>query len=159
MIDLVNTLPGLLENLASGDEARKAVVFAIWKNIAGEALAERAVPVDFSGGRLFLAVENETWRKNLESLGGQLVYKLNAAFGQPTVNYIEFLVDESAVRRVGKREKESEEARLEFERVALKNVPRDVKRAAAAIENEELRRSFLLAAGGCIVRKNKGVRS
>lgn len=151
MIDFVNTLPGLMKNFPSGDEVRKAIVFAAWKTAAGPELARRAVPMEFADGRLVVAVPGDAWRRNLESLSGQLLYKLNSAFDRPTVQYIEFRVDESAVS--ARADVGSADAAGKSGQAALKSVPKEVKRAAAAIEDKALRRAFLLAAGGCMGRR------
>lgn len=150
MIDLANTLPGLMKNLPSGDEVRGAVVFAVWKTAAGPELARRAVPVEFADGLLVIAVPDEAWRRNLESLSGQLLYKLNSAFDRPAVRRIEFTVDEAAVSI--RADAGSANVAEKSAKAALKNVPQEVKRAAAAIEDKALRRAFLLAAGGCLGR-------
>lgn len=92
---LLDALPAVLKNLDPNDKAFEALVFAAWKRTAGDALRKRAVPVEFSDKRLVVAVEDETWRRNLEILTPQMVFKLNALLGDGTVRFVEFRVDPS----------------------------------------------------------------
>ncbi len=158
MIDLVNTLPGLLKNLPSTDAFRKAVIFAVWKSAAGGELSKRAKPVDFSDGRLTVAVPSNAWRRNLESLSGQIIHKLNAAIGEPSVRFIEFKFDESAAAHSDVSDESIEASQIKFERATLKMVPRDVKKAACSIEDKALKRAFLVAAGSCMARNDAAAR-
>jgi hypothetical protein len=102
---------------------------------------------------LIVAVEDEVWKRHLEALSGQMLFKLNATLGRPTVTFIEFRVDEKTVQAERERRYKEELSRLERERIAMKNVPENVSRAAENIEDDELRRNFLLAAGSCLARK------
>lgn len=90
---LLDALPAILKNLDPNDKAFAALVFAAWKRTAGDALQKRTAPVEFAGGKLVVAVEDETWRRNLEILSRQMVAKLNAFLGDGTVRFIEFRVD------------------------------------------------------------------
>ena len=98
MLDIFRTLPGIFEDVEGAEMIREAVVFAAWRRIAGEGLVEHAVPLRLEKGRLFIAVSNQMWQRQLKDLCGQMVFKLNAALGTPTVNYIELQIDEQAVR-------------------------------------------------------------
>ena len=90
---LFGAIPAVLKNLEPNEQVTKAVVFAAWKQAAGDNLSIRASAVEFRGTRLVVAVEDETWRKNLQSLAPPLLAKMNAALGNGTVRFIEFRVD------------------------------------------------------------------
>ena len=90
---LLDALPAVLKNLDPNDRAFAALVSAAWNRTAGDGLRKRTTPIGFAGGRLVVAVEDETWRRNLEMLTPQMVFKLNAFLGDGTVRFIEFRVD------------------------------------------------------------------
>jgi hypothetical protein len=152
MLDIFRTLPGILDNIEGAEMVREAVVFAAWRRIAGDALAEHAVPLRLTNGRLFIAVSNLMWQRQLKDLCGQMLFKLNAALGTPTVNFIELEIDEQAV--LSQRSKDSALSESEFRMQAEREISPELANAADAIEDAELRRTFLLAAGNCLVRKN-----
>ena len=102
---------------------------------------------------MIFAVENAIWKRHLESLSGQMLFKLNATLGRPTVTFIEFRIDEKTVSEERDRRYKEDMSRLEQERIAMKNVPETVSKAAEKIEDEDLRKNFLLAAGSCLARK------
>jgi hypothetical protein len=153
MLDIFRTLPGILDNIEGAEMVREAVVFAAWRRIVGEALAEHAVPLRLSNGRLFIAVSNLMWQRQLKDLCGQMLFKLNAALGTPTVNFIELEIDEGAV--LSQRSKNSSDSESEFRNQAEREISPELADAADKIADEELRRTFLLAAGNCLVRKNR----
>lgn len=152
MLDIFRTLPGLLKDLEGAELIREAVVFAAWRRIAGEALAEHAVPLKLENGTLSVAVSNITWQRHLKDLCGQMVFKLNAALGTPAVTFIHLQIDEQTVREHrSKMRKPEPDLRYNAE----KEVSPELVRAADAIADDELRRQFLLAAGNCLVRKKR----
>ena len=97
MEDLVRALPALLKEFEENETVREAVVFAVWRRAAGESLRGHAVPVRLFQKHLIVAVTSETWKKHLEHLSGQMIFKLNSALKQAAVTFIEFRVDEETV--------------------------------------------------------------
>jgi hypothetical protein len=153
MNELFRTLPKLLKELNDNEDVREAIVFAAWKKIAGEALNEQTVAKRLAEKRLTIAVTGDMWKKHLESLSGQMIFKLNSMLGQAIVTFIEFQVDESLVKANRKRKAISIEENLIADESALKKISPKLRKAANAIEDETLRNQFLLAAGSCLVRQ------
>jgi len=153
MLDLFRTLPGLVKEIEGSELIRDALVFAAWRRIAGEGIAEQAVPVKLENSTLFIAVANQTWQWHLKDLAGQLLFKLNAAVGSPVVNFIDFEINEAAV--IGSRRRSGPSDEYELRRAAEAAISPELEKAAAGIEDSELRRQFLLAAGNCLVRKKR----
>ena len=154
MLDLFRTLPGLLSDVEGSELVREAIVFAAWRRIAGDALAEHAVPVRLDKSRLSIAVSNLMWQRQLKDLCAQMVFKLNAALGSPLVTFIELTIDESAVLR--ERAKWSNpNPDDQMRREGEKEISPEIAAAADGIPDEELRKQFLLAAGNCLVRKKR----
>jgi predicted nucleic acid-binding Zn ribbon protein len=92
MEQLFSAIPAILKSLAPNPEADKAIVFAAWKRCSGELLSARTTPVDFSDNRLFIAVADKTWQRNLQDLSPQMLAKLNDHLGQGMVKFIEFQI-------------------------------------------------------------------
>lgn len=152
MDELFRALPALLRELDDNETVREAVVFAAWRKIAGDMLRDHAVPFRLEQKRLIIAVSSETWKKHLQHLSGQMIFKLNSKLGAAFVTYIDFRVDEATVK------KEREEFKKRFgeqisEETALSQVTPKMRHSADAIKDDHLRYQFLLAAGSCLARK------
>ena len=153
MLDIFRTLPGILGDLEGVEAVREAIVFAAWRRIAGESLTSHAVPVELENGTLRIAVSNLNWQRNLKDQCGQMLFKLNAALGSPIVTYIELQIDEQAV--LANRSDALRPQDDAFRAAAEKEISDDLTRVSASIEDEDLRRQFLLAAGSCLVRRKR----
>jgi hypothetical protein len=153
MKSIFHTLPQMLRQEGKAEELSESLVFIAWRRICGEELLTRAVPFRLYQKHLIVAVEDQMWKRHLESLSGQMLFKLNAALGRPTVTFIEFRIDEKTVQEERERRHKEEMSLLEQERIAMKNVPETLSKAAENIEDEDLRKNFLLAAGSCLARK------
>jgi hypothetical protein len=140
----ISTLPAVFDAMESSDEVRNAFIFAAWRNIVGEQIFERTTPLSVEGKRLVIAVSDKTWKRNLESLATQLLFKLNAALGKSFIDFIEFRV--SAADIVPPRGKTGE---------ADEDLPAPMEIAVSArsIRNEELRATVLKAAANCLSRR------
>ncbi len=155
MNELFRALPALLKEFDDNETVREAVAFAAWRKIAGESLLQHAVPFRLRQKRLTIAVKSETWRKHLEQLSGQMIFKINSVLGQAVVTFIEFHIDEAAVERENFQERKTMLSDEEYEVIALDEVTPKMRRAADAIKDDNLRYQFLLAAGSCLARKKK----
>jgi len=136
MEQLFAALPQLLKELGANHGVEEQMIFAAWRRVAGEMLAQRTKPLEYFENRLIVAVEDRNWQRNLETLAPEMVAKLNAATEQGKVNYIEFRRDKRAIDR---------QQKPKIERTA-DNVPDTLRSAAADITDERLRKSFLEAA-------------
>lgn len=147
-----SSLGGMIDLLDESPEAKEAIVFSAWKRVAGEAIACRTAPEHLEGKTLKVAVEDETWKRHLESLAGQLVFKLNSALRAKVVTYIRFEVREG-IRRQAKEERPLHSSEGRLKSLALEQITAPLNEAALSIRDKNLRRTFLLAAGGCLLRK------
>jgi len=150
MDDLIRALPGLLRAAGDAEEVAEAAAMVAWRRVAGEALRGQAVPFRLHRKLLVVAVPDTAWQKQLEKISGQLIFRLNSLLGQAVVTYIEFRVDPVTVRDERARLLgHTEFDRAAHERRALQHA-RQLSEAARAIQDEDLRRRFLLAAGSYI---------
>lgn len=154
MDDLIRALPKLLRTAGEEEAVAEAAAIVAWRRVAGEPLRGQAVPFRLYRKTLIVAVIDRTWQKQLEAVSGQLLFRLNSLLGQPLVTYIEFRVDPKTVRAERARLHLSKEDRQAQEKRALKNAY-ELHTAAAAIQDDELRHRFLLAAGSCIGRSEQ----
>jgi hypothetical protein len=155
MDDLIRALPKLLRAAGETEEVAEAAAMVAWRRAAGEALRGQAVPFRLYRKTLIVAVADTAWQKQLEAVSGQLLFRLNSLLGQAVVTYIEFRIDPATVRA----ERDTLAPRTnpqEQEKRALESATGQVRSAADAIHDEELRRRFLLAAGSCIDRRESG---
>ena len=154
MDDLFKALPKILRAAGDAEEVSEAAAFAAWRRAAGDGLRGSAVPFRLYRKTLVVSVADETWRRQLEKMSPQLIFRLNSLVGQPLVTYIEFRVDPKTVSAERERVKQSEYERLVGEENALERA-HELDEAAEAIHDEDLRRRFLLAAGSCMNRQER----
>lgn len=155
MDDLFRALPALLKEFEDNDSLREAVIFAAWRKIAGEGLREKAVPFRLYQKHLIVAVESEMWKRHLESLSGQMIFKINSVLGQALVTFIEFRVDEETILEERRKRRKNLISKDELREIALEKVTPKLRRAADAIKDDNLRYQFLLAAGSALAQKEK----
>lgn len=153
MLDLFRTLPALMRDIEGAETVRAAVVFAAWRRVAGENLAEHAVPVRLDAATLTVAVSGITWQRHLKDLAGQMLFKLNATLGTPMVSYLEFEIDEASVAEIRRHVRPKDDT--DERRTAEQMISPELIEASAKIQNPKLRRQFLLAAGNCLVRRDR----
>lgn len=96
----ITTVEGLIKSLgtvlrASGNapEVAEAAAIAAWKHCAGDGLKERAVAFALQDRTLRVAVADLIWQKQLHSMRGQMIFRINSLLGQPVVGAIEFIID------------------------------------------------------------------
>jgi hypothetical protein len=155
MNELFRALPALLKEFDENENVRQAVTFAAWRRVAGEALLPHAIPLRLFQKHLIVAVSSETWKKHLEQLSGQMIFKLNSVLGKAVVTFIEFRVDEATIENERVKHRTVTVSEAELEEIALEEVTPKMRRAADAIKDDNLRYQFLLAAGSCLARKKR----
>jgi hypothetical protein len=139
MNQLIKSLPTILRAAGESEEVAEAAAIAAWKHAAGDGLKGRAVPVKLENRTLTVAVADTIWQKQLNSMRGQLLFRVNTLLGQPVVSAIEFVIDPKLAMAESTQGKPKEEP-LDNE-VAL-----ELWSAANAIHDKELRKSFLKTA-------------
>lgn len=148
MDQLIKTLPAILKASGASEEVAEAACIGAWRHAVGEGLSSHAVPVQLQDTTLVVIVEDATWKKQLEQMRGQFLFRLNSVLGQVLVKAIEFHVDPKRLAQVrgpesgAGKDKEQRDYKL----------PAELLSAAAAIEDVELRRAFLGAATSCVRR-------
>ncbi|MGH9821344.1 MAG: DciA family protein [Pyrinomonadaceae bacterium] len=152
MDSIFKAIPKIFEQIEANPDAREAFVFAAWRRTVGDLLNEHTVPVELAGSKLRVAVANLTWQRHLEDMAAQILAKLNSWLGRSPVRFIEFYIDEkraAANRLTSRVPDDSEPDRISEE------ISTELGSSAAAINDQELRDAFLLAAQSCLARKER----
>ncbi len=155
MDDLFRTLPKLLKEFDDNEELRESVTLAAWRKIAGQSLLKHAVPFRLFNKHLIVAVRDNMWKRHLELLSGQMIFKINSVLGQAIVTFIEFRIDEETVVRENDDKRNSKFTNEQLAEIALEKVTPKLRHSADAIKDDNLRYQFLLAAGSCLARKER----
>lgn len=146
MNQLIKSLPAILCAAGDSEEVAEAAAIAAWKHAAGDGLKGHAVPVRLENRTLTVSVADAIWQKQLNSMRGQLLFRVNTLLGQPIVGAIEFLIDPGLAAAQAEQEKPADEQ--------LDNqVPLELWSAANAIHDKELRKSFLKTASLSLKRR------
>ena len=146
MNQLIKSLPSVLRAAGDSNEVAEAAAIAAWKHAAGDGLKGHAVPVKLQERTLTVAVADTIWQKQLHSMRGQLLFRVNSILGRPIVSAIDFLIDPKLVRPCA-------EAPKEAERPLDNEVPLELWSAANAIHDKQLRKSFLKTAMTALRRR------
>jgi hypothetical protein len=146
MNSLLKMLPMILRLLGDNEEAREQAVFASWRAAAGEGVASVCAPFRLYRKQLIIAVLDQTWKKQMEKISGEYLFKLNSTLGAPMVTFIEFRVDRNHVMQSRKQEEKT------FEFHHTNELEEELRPSAACIRDEALREKFLRAAAKCLER-------
>jgi len=98
MEGLIKSLPAILRASGNAPEVIEAAAIAAWKHAAGEGLKGHAVPLGLEDRTLKIAVADVIWQKQLHSMRGQMIFRVNSLLGQPLVGAIQFIIDNSLCR-------------------------------------------------------------
>ncbi len=146
MNQLIKSLPQVLRASGNAAEVAEAAAIAAWKHAAGDGLKEHAIALRLENRTLIIAVADPIWQKQLTSMRGQLLFRVNSILGQPLVSALDFVIDPKLVKpRVEQAEQQDE--------LLDNEVPLELWSAANAIHDKELRRSFLKTALLALKRK------
>ena len=146
MNQLIKSLPTILRAAGDSEEVAEAAAIAAWKHAAGDGLKGRAVPLKLENRTLTVSVADAIWQKQLHSMRGQLLFRVNTMLGQPVVSAIEFVIDPELASAQAEPQQAAEEP-LDNE------VPLELWSAANAIHDKELRKSFLKTAALSLKRR------
>jgi hypothetical protein len=146
---LIKTLPAILKASGAPEEVAEAACVAAWKHAVGEGLSSHAVPVQLQNSALVVAVADNVWKKQLEHMRGQLLFRLNSVLGQALVKSIELRVDPKRIEQARPQARAAKDNDVNYK------VPAELLNAAASIEDVDLRRAFLGAATSCVKRLEK----
>src|SRR5690242_12290086 len=97
MESLLKLLPMMIRLSGDNEEVREQAAFAAWRRAAGKGIANACAPFRLYRKQLVVAVLDQTWKKQLEKLAGEYLFRINSLLGAPVVTFIEFRVDRNHV--------------------------------------------------------------
>lgn len=143
---LLNLLPQLLRGAGDSDEAREHALIAAWAAVAGAQLRRVTAAVRLERKTLIVATTDRLWRDQLQDMTSHMLFRLNSLLGSPVVTSIEFVVNERLVPK-------ARQAQPAVAFIAPEKQAQPLLEKAAAIADEQLRATFLRAAGKCLERR------
>jgi len=147
MNSLLKMLPMMIRLSGDNEEVREQAAFAAWRSVAGPQVAYNCIPFRLYQKHLVIAVLDLAWKKQMERLSGQYLFRINSLLGGVYVTFIEFRIDRKTV--LGSRP--PDENRFEFNHT--EEIEAELKPAADRIKDESLRAQFLRAAAKCLERR------
>lgn len=149
MMDLARLLPKLLNATGANPEMAEIAAKLAWSRAAGDGLRRHAIPFRLYRTTLVVSVADVIWQRQLNSMSGELISRINRLLGREVVDTIEFRIDPAAVEQVRNDLQPQERARDKDPQP----IPEELISAAGEIADEDLRERFIRAAGNCIARR------
>ena len=147
MNSLLKMLPAMIRLSGDNEEVREQAVFAAWRAVAGQQIAHNCAPFQLQQKHLVVAVLDATWKKQLQAVSGQYLFRINSLLGSPLVTLIEFRVN----RKFVAAHQPPDAHPVEF--THLHELEEELQSSAACIKDEALREKFLRAAAKCLERR------
>ena len=97
MESLLKLLPMMVRLSGNNEDVREQAVFAAWRVAAGKGVAGGCAPFRLYDKQLIVAVLDHAWKKQLESLASEYLYRVNSLLGAQMITFIEFRQDREFV--------------------------------------------------------------
>jgi len=146
MNSLLKMLPLMIRMAGDHEDVREQAAFAAWRAASGSGVKNVCEPFRLFHKQLIIAVLDQTWKKQMERISGEYLFKINSLMGGPFVTFIEFRVDRKSVLQSRK----AHEKPVVFHHT--KKLEAELESSAKCIKNELLRERFLRAAAKCLER-------
>jgi len=147
MNSLLKMLPVMIRLSGDNEEVREQAAFVAWRAVAGQQVAYNCIPFRLYQKHLVIAVLDLAWKKQMERLSGQYLFRINSLLGGAYVTFIEFRIDRKTVLE----SRTPDEKRFEFHHT--EEIEAELRSAADHIKDESLREQFLRAAAKCLERR------
>jgi hypothetical protein len=154
MIDVARLLPKLLNATGGNPEMAEIAAKLAWTRAAGDGLRRHAIPFRLFRQTLVVSVADPIWQRQMQSMSGELISRINRLLGREIVANIEFRIDPATVERV----RASSQPKDPRER-ARGPIPDELITAASEIADQDLRDRFICAAENCIARREARAKS
>ena len=154
MIDVARLLPKLLNATGGNPEMAEIAAKLAWTRAAGDGLRRHAIPFRLFRQTLVVSVADPIWQRQMQSMSGELISRINRLLEREIVANIEFRIDPATVERV----RASSPAKGPRER-ARGPIPDELITAASEIADKDLRDRFIRAAENCIARREARAKS
>ncbi|MBL8148822.1 MAG: DUF721 domain-containing protein [Blastocatellia bacterium] len=92
MQDITKLLSHFIRLSQNQEDISQTAAFISWKIVVGEAISRISRPLSLNRKTLIIGVVDETWKKQLEQMSGQIIFKLNAVIGVVLVTNLDFQI-------------------------------------------------------------------
>ncbi len=144
MESIARLLPDVIRLSNGQPDVLSAACCAAWALSVGEATLRASRAVALTDRTLTVAVQDARWKRQLEVLAPQILFRLNGLLRQPLVTRIHIIVDRKFVAADTRRP-----APAALPAVTL---PEELLDSAGLIHDEALRAQFLRLAAACFAR-------
>jgi hypothetical protein len=151
MNSLLKLMPTMMRLSGDNEAVREQAAFAAWRFVTGQQIAHSCIPLKLEQKHLIVAVLDEAWKKQMERVSGDFLFRLNSVVGAPIVTLIEFRIDYEFVKAT----QAATPKPPVFEHT--QELTDELSPAAAHIKDEALRAQFLRAAAKYLERKGETV--
>jgi hypothetical protein len=145
MNSVSSLIPAVLRQIPLSQDLIEALVLSLWKNVAGEVLAQNAKPVRLHQSTLIISVPSLTWKQQLHALRFEILRKLEQVLGKEHVLALEFRVDPCM-----------QSGPAPSKEIARPEISQPAPLPVATIADSELGRSLAAAAASYFNRPDKG---
>src|SRR5437016_5487515 len=153
MMVVTGLLPKLLNATGANPEMAEIAAKLAWTRAAGDGLRRHAIPFRLFRKTLVVSVADAIWQRQMQSMSGELVSRINKLLGREVVEDIEFRVDPATVEQA----RTNARARQDPPDKVRGPIPAELVSAASEIADEDLRERFMRAAQNCIERREARV--
>jgi len=147
MNSLLKMLPKMIRMSGDNEQVREQAAFVAWRAMAGENIAYNCIPIRLDQKHLVIAVLDAAWKKQMEAVSGEYLFRINSLLGGAYVTYLEFRIDRDHVMAARPADAEAHEFHHTLELEA------ELQSSAARIKDPALREQFLRAAAKCLERR------
>ncbi|HZS48885.1 MAG TPA: DUF721 domain-containing protein [Blastocatellia bacterium] len=145
MDSILKLIPEIIKLSGNQEEVCEKAIYATWNALVGEQVRRNCAPVRLFKKTLYVAAKDAIWRKQLEQMSGQILFKLNSVLGAAYITRLEFRVNPKLIKDIS-----TESSSVEFGDLSTREA--ELAPAAAEIKDDELRNIFVRAAGKCMER-------
>jgi len=149
MIDLTRLLPKLLNATGATPEITEIAAKIAWTRAAGAGLRPNAIPFRLYQKTLIVSVADAIWQKQMQTMGAELVFRINRLLGRDVVDFIEFRIDPATIDSARAMNFPTKDPSPTESRP----IPAELVSAASNISDRELRERFVRAAENCLARR------
>lgn len=140
-------LPAIAGRFRENREAVRAFAFVAFRRAVGQQTLAKAEPVDLDRNVLIVAVSDNAWKRNLESLAPAILAKISSIVGFSVIRRIDFRVVSGRFASAGPPNSTNAKQNLLRNEP---NCPANIEQKAKQIADDGLRRAFTAAAAACL---------
>ncbi|MGQ9896903.1 MAG: DUF721 domain-containing protein [Acidobacteriota bacterium] len=145
---IAQLLPDMIRLSNGQPDVLSAACCAAWSLSVGDTIRRASRAVRLTSRTLTVAVQDASWKCQLEVLTPQILFQLNALLRQPLVTRIHIVVDKKFMAVPARQEATASPPSV--------TLPEELVHGASVIGDKALRAQFLQLAAVCLARDRLG---